>query len=72
MADHSSEIQALNSVPNQMLPTGNTSVGSNASLTVMTGVYIAEITEIRFRSVPLIFRSGAYSREIPIFNRSNP
>ena len=87
MANHSSEMQNSDSIVSQEtansseifntklingIKTANTSVGSDASLTVMTGIYEEEIIEVRFRTIPLIFRSGAYIREIPFFNRSIP
>lgn len=85
MADHSSEAQNSDSVVSQETAnsseetdsdvtngamTANTSVGSDARLTLMTGVYEAEF--VLFRAVPLLYRSGAYSRKLPEFKRSIP
>ena len=87
MADHSSEVRGSDLVVSQETAntsemaeqdlshntmTANTSIGSDASLTIMTGTYEEEIVEIRLRTIPLIFRDGAYTREIPFFGRSIP
>lgn len=88
MADHSSEVPATDSVVSQatanssevpvslvgqMLQSANTSVGSDASLTVMTGVYIEEgPTFVYARRTPLLYRSGAWARAIPLFKRTIP
>ena len=70
MADYTSEI-AQNSELESTPVAISSEVGTH-DITPMTGAYETEIVEVHFRSIPLIFRSGAYSREIPIFNRSNP
>ena len=85
MADHSSEAQSSDSVVSQETAnsseesnsdvsngtmTANTSVGSDARLTLMTGVYTAAY--VYYRRIPPVYRSGAYSRKVPLFKRSIP
>ena len=68
MANYSSVVPDSDRTPCE--PTANTSAVATASITVMTGIYEAEF--VLFRAVPLIYRSGAYSRKVPLFKRSIP